>query len=588
MFPTNLRPLTITAPAALWLLVCAGVLRAQDTRNVTEPIFPPACSTLRAQLAIVDGEPSSETAFDTARIQDAMNACAPGKAVELASSGANHAFLIAPISIPNGVTLLVDAGVTVFASRNPADYQRPGKVETCGTLGPRGGGCQPLIISNGNHPSTGSGIMGYGIIDGRGVDKLLLKGKPGPDSWFDIGAQSYLPTPHLAQNNPMLIWVKRASNFTLYKITLRNGPLFQFKWDEDAKGLTVWGVKIVTPYTARNTDGIDPTNRVSDITITNSYISNGDDHVALSANRAGNSVSNVSITNLHTYSGRGISIGSGTDGGVSNVLVDHIDQAGNSADASGNGFRLKSAAGRGGLIRDVVFQNICQQNEAYAIRFDPFYVKNSSDAKIPTFENITVRNVTILPNTGGLRSDFRLQGHDAAHPTSLTLDNLNIGYAPDLKLAPKFLHITLGPGPVTPVSLQHLEGAGVTYTGRVTDPAKPPYPCSATNFPSLVGELFLSTDSATNLRTASLAAPATFTLNAVVEPAAAEYAAPAAPIAFFEGTKSVGAAKLGGNGTHAAVTLSAVPAGVHTYAARYPGDSNHPALSFGSVTVTVK
>jgi hypothetical protein len=574
--------------AASGLFVFSAILSAQDTRTVREPVFPPVCATVSARLAIIDGEPSSETEFDTKRIQDAMDACAQGKAVELASSGGKNAFLIAPISIPNGITLLVDGGVTVFASRNPADYQKTGKVETCGTLGPHGGGCKPLIISNHDQPSTGSGIMGYGVIDGRGGDKLLIDGKPGPYSWWDIGAQSYLPKPPVAQNNPMLIWVKRASNFTLYKITIRNGPLFQFKWDKDATGLTVWGVKIITPYTARNTDGIDPTNNVSNITITNSYISNGDDHVALSANGEGNPVSNVSITNIRTYSGRGISIGSGTDGGVSNVLVDHIDQAGNIADASGNGFRIKSAAGRGGVIRNVVFQNICQQNEAYAIRLDPFYVKAESTEKIPAFQNIIVRNVTILPNSGGHPGIFRLQGHDEAHTTSLTLDNVNVAAALDLTPAPRFIHITLGPGPVAPASLQRLTGSGVTYDGKITNTTEAPYPCSAANFLMLVGELFLSTRGATNLQNISLSAPATFTLNAVVEPTAAEYAAPASAIEFYEGANSVGSAQLGGNGTLAQVTLSGISRGTHIFSARYPGDAHHAALAFGSVTVTVK
>jgi hypothetical protein len=36
----------------------------QDTRTVTEPVFPASCSVLQAQLSIVSGEPSSETAFD--------------------------------------------------------------------------------------------------------------------------------------------------------------------------------------------------------------------------------------------------------------------------------------------------------------------------------------------------------------------------------------------------------------------------------------------------------------------------------------------------------------------------------------------
>jgi polygalacturonase len=82
-----------------------------------------------------------------------------GEAVELQTSGTNNAFLIQPITIPAGVTLLVDGGVTVFASRNPADYQVSG-AETCGTVGTAGNGCSPLFNIAKNATSSGAGIMG--------------------------------------------------------------------------------------------------------------------------------------------------------------------------------------------------------------------------------------------------------------------------------------------------------------------------------------------------------------------------------------------------------------------------------------------
>src|SRR5579871_561554 len=89
------------------LLGSAHALCAQDTRSISEPMFPPSCTILSAQLSINAGEPSSETAFDTSRIQSALDACTPGSAVELVASGANEAFLTQPIVIPTGVTLLI-------------------------------------------------------------------------------------------------------------------------------------------------------------------------------------------------------------------------------------------------------------------------------------------------------------------------------------------------------------------------------------------------------------------------------------------------------------------------------------------------
>jgi uncharacterized protein (TIGR03437 family) len=568
---------------AFLLGVCGGLLRGQDTRTVAEPSFPPTCITLAAQLTITAGEPSSETAFDTTRIESALNACASGEAVELAASGNKNAFLIAPMSLPTGVTLLVDGGVTVFASRNPADYQN-GTVsatqEACGTVGTIGNGCGPLIKSKN---TTGSGIMGYGVVDGRGEDNLIVNGVTQSYSWYSNALQAYTTNPISIQNNPDILSCESANNFTLYKITIRNSPHFNVHWSGTngaaiTSGLTVWDIKIIEPYTIPNTDGIDPTDNATNVTIANSSISNGDDQIAIGSDALANPVTNVSVTNVHTYSGRGVSIGSETLGGIGNVLVDTVNQAGYASDPNGNGFRIKSAADRGGLVQNVTFRNICQQNETYAIRFYPFYTTPANTGYIPTFTNIAVRNVTILAAPGGGSGSFTFQGYDANHITSMTLDNLNVAGVPDVTShAPENVAITLGPGPVNPPSLQKLTGPGVAYTGSITDPAEAAYPCSAANFPPLTGELYASSVGAASL-----------TLNAIVERAAAEYPEPTSPIAFYEGTNRVGTAVLGGNGTLATLTLSGVAAGIHTYTAQYPADSNFAAFGFGPVTVNAE
>jgi polygalacturonase len=152
---------------------------AQDPRNVQEPVLPPVCATLAAQLTsgTAPGTLSSETQLDTGRIQSALSQCAAGEAVELAPGTGADAFLIGPISVPSGVTLIVDAGVTVYASCNPRDYDNS-SAQLCGTLDSKGSGCKDIFNLNN---TVGSGIMGYGTIDGRGYMPLLLNGQPGPE-----------------------------------------------------------------------------------------------------------------------------------------------------------------------------------------------------------------------------------------------------------------------------------------------------------------------------------------------------------------------------------------------------------------------
>jgi hypothetical protein len=221
----------------------------------------------------------------------------------------------------------------------------------------------------------------------------------------------------------------------------------------------------------------------------------------------------------------------------------------------------------------------------------PLYNTNSGTL-IPQFKNITFRNVHGLTN-----GEMSIAGHDANHLTALNLDNFVFDNLAAANLSPPFTFdtIMLGPGPVSPAFLQSLTGTGVTYNGSVTSPATAPYTCSASTFTFLVGELYLSTSTSTNLSTVTVPGPGAVTLNAMLQPAMSQVtymsstgtAALTAQVEFFEGTNMVGTAALNGNGTIASLSLSGVAAGVHTYTAQYPGDSNYAVYPFGSVTVTV-
>ena len=149
------------------LLFCTCVRGwTQDTRNVTEPKIPPVCKTLTAQLGAPLAE-ADETKLDTERIQQAIDSCRPGTAVELRAQRTQNAFLSGPIELKTGITLLVDAGTVLFASRDPRLYDvEPGR---CGTVDTVGHGCKPLI----HVKAHDAAIMGDGVIDGRGGAKLL-------------------------------------------------------------------------------------------------------------------------------------------------------------------------------------------------------------------------------------------------------------------------------------------------------------------------------------------------------------------------------------------------------------------------------
>ncbi len=100
-------------------LLSAPFLAAQDSRTVTEPAVPPICSSLDAQLSVSGHSLAKvdEDKLDTARIQQALDTCGKGHGVILRTHGTENAFLSGPLELREGVTLIVDKGTTLFASR---------------------------------------------------------------------------------------------------------------------------------------------------------------------------------------------------------------------------------------------------------------------------------------------------------------------------------------------------------------------------------------------------------------------------------------------------------------------------------------
>jgi len=456
-------PAKISLACFVLALACCGAAVAQDTRHVVEPHFPKACTVLRARLSAPKGQLSlaDEHTPDTARLQSAIDNCPAGKAVELHSDKDKNVFLSGPIHLKAGVTLLVDANASLFASRDPRAYDlTPG---SCGVLSEKGQHCKPLITVE---DAPNSGIMGDGAIDGRGGEEMLGQNI----TWWDLAHQAKVIDKQ--QNCMRILSVSRSDNFTLYKITLRNSPNTHVSIFH-SDGFTAWGVKILTPKTARNTDGIDPQAGSKNLTIAYSIIHTGDDDVSIKSDATG-AASNMSILHNHFYTGHGMSIGSQTAGGVDHVLVSDL-----TIDGADNGLRIKSDRSRGGLVQSVTFENVCITNTPNPLVFVPMYTTFPGD-KLPLFRDITLRDVHIL--TPGA---FTFYGLDAQHKLGISLNNVT---AEELQKSEVFaknadIAIVSERGNLLPA------GAEVTVTGADTAPGTPlacenrftPLPTSSTS-----------------------------------------------------------------------------------------------------------
>ncbi|HEV8495264.1 MAG TPA: pectinesterase family protein [Gemmatimonadaceae bacterium] len=436
-----MKQLILTSAAAL----IAVTARAQDTRTVVEPKVPAACATLTADLTPVADTTladDDERKLDTKRIQSAIDRCSAGRAVVLRAVGAKRAFLIGPITLRRGVTLVVDSNAIVFGSRDPKEYDIDGR---CGTVDERGHGCRPLISAEN---ANGVGLMGPGTIDGRGWAKLL----GGTESWWDLAQDAKVK--NQSQSCPRLVQLTKSNDATLYNVTLKNSANFHVVFDR-GNGFTAWGVRIDTrDPRARNTDGIDPAS-ASNVTVTHSFINTGDDNVAI---KAGNiASSHMTISHNHFYRGHGMSIGSETDGGASAIRVFDL-----SIDGADNGLRIKSNAARGGLVHDVEYRDVCIRNTKDPIEMDTHYTasaKTTGDL-IPEFRDIRLKDVRV---SGG--GKVILDGYDARRRLAMTFDNVVFDNPAEIKLSASHLTLARGPGPMN----LSITGEDVQLTGNTAE-----------------------------------------------------------------------------------------------------------------------
>lgn len=461
-----------TSPAPM------GVCGAGDPKLPPEPKFPaePVCQEIKATKT--GPAPDTMDTLDTNLIQTALTQC-KGGAVKLVADGANNSFVTGHLTVSN-VTLWIDAGVTLYASRDPEQYQKTGN---CGRIGiSDSGACTDFITMDGIGPA----IMGDGVIDGQGGEPLI-----GHDySWWQT-SYALRAIDGSIGNPPLINTTTKTNGMVLYRITLYNSPKFHVKIASTPSygptacttagdGFTVWGITILTPSKwknskgevltpsfARNTDGVDPgEGSIAQCgVIACNTISTGDDHIAV---KGGHWVSNLIIAHNHFGTGHGMSIGSETFGsytspdGVLHRGIENMDvydltidadsrPVGYDAQASDfNGIRVKSDESRGGLVNNITYTDICMRDMTNAILVSTAYNPMFAGTLFPDFRALTFRNLHHVTCKGLSRPVVTLEGFNSTLPLGpVKLDNVVIDNMGKLDVAAEYANIELGPGDVS-------------------------------------------------------------------------------------------------------------------------------------------
>jgi polygalacturonase len=321
--------------------------------------------------------------LDTRAIQQAFDAC--GKAGGGTVRFPPGVYLSQPLTLRTKTTVLLEAGATLLAHTNHADFMKvPGdwlKASASGDF---------IALLSGKDLEDIT-FTGKGTIDGNG------------GVWWPEAEKARQRVTGYTLPRPNLVTLQRCKNVRMTGITLQNAPKFHFVPTE-CEDVFIDGVKVLAPDHTPNTDGIDPSNS-RNVVITRCFIDVGDDNIAIKSGRKVEGrefgCENILITNCTFKHGHGVSIGSETVGGVRNVRVRDC-----TFENTDNGLRIKSRRERGGRVEDIVYENCTLTNVRPALSIAAYYQQTTHATfpkddtaqpvteTTPFFRNITFRNIT--------------------------------------------------------------------------------------------------------------------------------------------------------------------------------------------------
>jgi len=277
---------------------------------------------------------------------------------------------------------------------------------------------------------------GTSFISGAGLHDLAITGKGTIDGQ---GSPWWKYAKNKDAKRPRMIAFKNCDKILIDQVKLMNSPMFHIAIGGKTRNVTVQNVTVRAPSSidsvnpSHNTDACDVTGHK--ILIKNCDISVGDDNYTCSGG-----TSDVLITNCRYGDGHGVSIGSYTRGGVSNITVENCTFTN-----TGTGVRIKTNRERGGIVENITYRNLKMTNvgipiliyESYSLKDKVFknlqkispdvaatFPSAAINPKTPFYRNISLQNITATVEKG--RRAGLIWGLPEANIENITLQNVNI------------------------------------------------------------------------------------------------------------------------------------------------------------------
>ena len=386
--------LTLVLPAALAAWAYSSSSLAPATASALNLHLRLPHRPRRATFNVVDfGAKGNGVDKDTRAIRDAIAAvAAAGSGVVLFPSGG--AYLTGPFNVTSHCTLYLAEGATLLGSRDKPDWPKIPALPTYGQA-KKGGSARRMSFIHGEHLEDFVLTGANGTVDVQG------------SVWQEHKLKDDTP-PHLFE----IMW---SSDVEISHVTLRNSPFWTVH-PYATHGFLVHDTWILNPMDESANDGIDP-DSTSDVLIHDVYIRTGDDGIAIKSGwdeygyDLGIPSRNITVRNVNiTTTCAAVAIGSEMSGGVEDVLVEGSNFYGATA-----GVHIKSGAGRGGYVRNILFRDLRMEECFLGLMVDTDTdnpPKNDSThhynmSKLPNItniraENVVGRNSTIVAKLVGL------------------------------------------------------------------------------------------------------------------------------------------------------------------------------------------
>lgn len=388
------------------MLGVGGSARAADDFNVkvTPPNIPDKTFRLTDFGAVGDGTTLNTDAFK--RAIAAVEKAGGGKLVVEKGTYRTLPFELCSqldLHLEDGAVILGAASFTAYGLPEPETLKSPDEVRQRVKAPP------PLISGKNLHDLA---ITGDGAIDGNGSIWW---------NWSERAARNKGGN-RLVYPRPNMVAISGCERMRVEGVTFRNSPKFHLVPNK-VTDLLIERAKFRAPEMAPNTDAIDP-GHCTNMIIRDCDFDVGDDDVAIKGGGQ-----HLLIEDLKIKHGHGISIGSETAAGVSDMLVRRC-----TLDGADNGIRIKSMRGAGGVVENVRYTDITMKNVANAIVLDLKYVDNNrpnfkgDPSKVPTIRNVLIENVTVE----GARNAGKIVGLPDSKITDVTLRNVHIVAEKDL------------------------------------------------------------------------------------------------------------------------------------------------------------